>query len=133
MNSTNDLISDMLTRLRNASLVKKKTVVIPKSKMTLQIAQVLCDEGFINTFQVKKEEPYSFTIVLKYLGKQFKPAFLSMQRVSKPGRRMYTNSKRIPEVLGGIGVAILSTPQGILTDRVARKKKLGGEILCYIY
>jgi small subunit ribosomal protein S8 len=139
MNSTNDIIADMLTRLRNASQVKQKTVSIPKSKMTLRIAQILCNEGFIgsvensSTNEDNSNSQYFFTVSLKYFGKQLKPAFLNMERISKPGRRIYTNSKSIPEVLGGVGIALLSTPQGILSDKNARKNKVGGEVLCFIY
>jgi small subunit ribosomal protein S8 len=136
---TNDIIADMLTRIRNGTLVKMETIKIPKANITLDIAKILEKEGYIHSFEEISHSSY-FLIQLKYLGKSLtttlkekKSPISYLERISKPGRRVYVNSKRIPEVLGGIGVAILSTPQGILTDREARQRKIGGEVLCYIY
>ena len=135
MSFTNDVIADMLTRLRNASQVRKIDVLVPRTNLTLKLAQILNEEGFIHSFQKDQFDTtsYQFKIILKYFGKQKKPGFVNLERVSKPGCRIYTTSRQIPEVLGGIGVSIISTSQGLLTDRVARQRKLGGEILCDIY
>ena len=135
MSSTNDIIADMLTRLRNASLVKKKEVCLPKSKLTVKLANILIQEGFVDELDMTNTEigPYQFQVRLKYQGKEKIPGFLKLERISKPGRRIYTSSNRIPKTLGGFGVTILSTSEGLIIDRIARRKKLGGEVLCSIY
>ena len=135
MSSTNDIIADMLTRLRNASLVKRKEVHLPKSKLTVDLAKILCQEGFVDEVDVTnaKVGPYQFQVRLKYQGKEKTPGFIKLERISKPGRRIYTSSNRIPKTLGGFGVTILSTSKGLMIDQIARRRKLGGEILCSIY
>lgn len=132
--AVNDIIADMLTRIRNANLARHQTTVVPSTRMTRSIAKVLKDEGFINEFEengegVKKE----LVISLKYKGKNRQPLITALKRVSKPGLRVYSNHKDLPKVLGGIGIAIISTSSGIMTDREARRQGIGGEVLCYVW
>ncbi len=132
--ATNDTISDMLTRIRNATLAKHQTTAIPATKMTVSIARVLKQEGFIADFEETGENiDRRLVVSLKYEGKNRQSIIKRLKRVSKPGLRVYSNSKELPRVLGGIGVAIISTSKGILTDREARKQGVGGEVLCYIW
>lgn len=136
----NDTISDMLTRIRNASLMKKPTVQIPLTRMNQKIAQILEKEGFIAGFQISQLESFN-TLILKlkyrskqtYLGKKKESCITNLKRISKPGLRIYSNYKDIPRILGGAGILILSTPQGVVTDREARALGIGGEILCSIW
>ena len=132
--SNHDPISDMLTRIRNASQKKHISTSIPASKMSRSIAKVLQKEGFIADIN-EEGEGYESKIVLglKYSGKNRFPTIRSMQRVSKPGLRVYKNTKGLPKVLGGLGVAIVSTSKGVMSDREARKQGIGGEVLCYVY
>ena len=128
----NDPIADMLTRIRNGLLVRHKQVVVPGSKVLVAVARILKDEGFIKDFEVTKDVPQSqVRIVLKY-DRDRKSVVTGLQRVSKPGRRVYVKRTEIPWVLSGLGVAVLSTPQGIMTDQKARRLGLGGEVLCYV-
>ncbi|BBC23032.1 MULTISPECIES: 30S ribosomal protein S8 [Pseudanabaena] len=132
--ATNDTISDMLTRIRNATLAKHQTTAIPATKLTLSIARVLKQEGFIADFEETGENiDRRLVVSLKYEGKNRQSIIKRLKRVSKPGLRVYSNSKELPRVLGGIGIAIISTSKGILTDREARKQGVGGEVLCYIW
>jgi small subunit ribosomal protein S8 len=132
--AANDTISDMLTRIRNACLVRHATTQVPATKMTRNIASVLKEEGFIDDFEeVGEGVQKSLVIALKYKGKNRQPLISTLQRVSKPGLRVYSNCKDLPRVLGGIGIAIVSTSKGIMTDREARRQKLGGEVLCYVW
>jgi small subunit ribosomal protein S8 len=132
--SANDTISDMLTRIRNACAVRQTTTQIPTTRMTRSIAQVLKEEGFIADFEEIGEGIKSQLVLsLKYKGKNRRPIITTLTRVSKPGLRVYSNSKDLPRVLGGIGIAIVSTSRGIMTDREARKQNVGGEVLCYIW
>jgi small subunit ribosomal protein S8 len=129
-----DTISDMLTRIRNAGLVGHSTTKVPTTKMTKSIAQVLKSEGFIGDYEETGEGINKYLVIsLKYKGKNRQPIIRTLKRVSKPGLRVYSNCKDIPRVLGGIGIAIISTSKGIMTDREARKQNVGGEILCYIW
>jgi small subunit ribosomal protein S8 len=134
----NDTISDMLTRLRNAALVKKATVLIPFTKMNQKIAQILEKEGFIQSFFLD-DQSKMLLLKLKYrskatlVGKTKESCITNLKRISKPGLRIYTSSQDIPRVLGGAGIYILSTSVGILTDREARSLAVGGEILCSIW
>ena len=132
--SNHDPISDMLTRIRNASQKKHTSTSIPASRMILNIAEVFQKEGFIADIN-EEGEGYESKIVLelKYSGKNRFPTIRSMQRVSKPGLRVYKNTKGLPKVLGGLGVAIVSTSKGVMSDRDARKQGIGGEVLCYVY
>lgn len=130
----NDTISDMLTRIRNANNAKHRLVQIPFTKMTNNIANILKNEGFIEDFEVLTHEGYKYLIVsLKYMGKKQKPVITTLKRVSKPGVRVYTNAKNLPVILNHLGIAIISTSQGVMTDNQARELKIGGEILCYIW
>lgn len=130
----NDIISDMITRIRNANLAKHQIVQIPATKITRNIVKVLKDEGFIYHAEEIGDDLKQYLIIsLKYKGKNKKPVITELKRISKPGLRVYANHKEIPKVLGGIGIAIISTSQGIMTDHNARHFGLGGEILCYIW
>jgi len=134
----NDNISDMLTRIRNACMVKKAIVAVPLTRMNQQISQILEKEGFIQSFQISEDSKY-LNLRLKYRSKQnFKTktkesCITNLKRISKPGLRIYTNYKEIPRILGGAGIVILSTPNGIMTDREARSLGIGGEVLCSIW
>ncbi|MBE9177483.1 30S ribosomal protein S8 [Oculatella sp. LEGE 06141] len=132
--AVNDTIADMLTRIRNANLARHQTTEVPSTKMTRSIAQVLQSEGFISEFSEQGEGPKRNLIIsLKYKGKSRQPIITMLKRVSKPGLRVYSNRKELPRVLGGIGIAIISTSSGIMTDRDARRQGLGGEVLCYVW
>lgn len=132
--ATNDTVSDMLTRLRNASLAKHQITRVPSTRMTRNIAKVLLEEGFIASFEEEGEAPKKqLAITLKYKGKTRQPIFSKLKRVSRPGLRVYANTKELPRVLGGIGIAIISTSSGVMTDRDARKAGVGGEVLCYVW
>lgn len=128
-----DPIADMLTRIRNAIAVHRRLVLVPASKTKVTIASVLKEEGYIQDFEVTKDRPQSMIrIWLKYT-KDREPVLSGLQRVSKPGRRIYRGRGEIPWVLSGIGTAIVSTSKGVLTDRQARRLGVGGEIMCYIW
>lgn len=129
----NDPIADMLTRIRNASMVKQKQVVMPNSKIKVSIAEILREEGFIDAFAVTDDKPQGKLVLrLKYTP-QGRPVITGLERVSKPGRRFYSGSKDIPWVRSGLGINIISTPKGLMTGRKARRDKLGGEILCNVW
>ena len=129
----NDPIADMLTRIRNANLVKQKQVVMPSSKIKTSIAAIRAEEGFIDGYAVTEETPQPRLIVrLKYTA-QGRPVISGLDRVSRPGRRFYSGSKDIPWVRSGLGINIVSTPKGLMTGRKARRERLGGEILCNIW
>ena len=127
----NDTISDLLTRVRNANLTKKETVFVPFTRLSEQICQILKTEGFIESFQVDTQQ--HIILRLKYKGRDSKSCITNLRRISKPGLRIYANHKDLPIVLGGMGVVILSTSQGIMTDREARFRGVGGEILCSVW
>ena len=128
-----DPIADMLTRIRNGVSAKHDNVLMPSSKIKVAIAKVLRDEGFIRDYNVEADGPRSMLkIELSYTGR--KDAVLSgIKRVSKPGLRVYVQKREIPRVLGGLGVAILSTPEGVMTGQLARQKAIGVEVLCYVW
>lgn len=131
-----DTISDMLTRIRNANMVKHHLVEIPFTKMNNQIAKILKEEGFVKDFEILGEEKdlrKTILISLSYIGKKRNPVITALKRESKPGNRKYTNAKNLPKVLGNLGIAIISTSQGVMTNNQARKLNIGGEILCYIW
>jgi small subunit ribosomal protein S8 len=129
-----DTISDMLTRIRNANMVKHQIVQIPVTKMSLAIANILKEEGFITDFENYQENNQQYLLLsLKYLGKSRKSVISQIQRVSKPGLRVYVNSKELPRVLDNLGIAILSTSKGVMTNLKAKELGIGGEVLCYIW
>ena len=128
-----DPIADMLTRIRNAVSSKHDNVTMPSSKLKVAIAKVLKEEGFIRDFTISQEAPRTLLkIDLSYTGRK-EPVLSGIKRVSKPGLRIYVQKREIPRVLGGLGVAILSTPEGVMTGQHARQKSIGGEILCYVW
>ncbi len=130
----NDTIANMITSVRNANLEKTKTVQVPATNITKNIGIILLQEGFIQNFREHQENTnYFLVFTLKYQGRKKKPYITTLRRISKPGLRIYSNHKEIPRVLGGMGIVILSTSQGIMTDREAREKQIGGEILCYVW
>lgn len=129
--SMSDPIADLLTRIRNAQMVAKSTVVVPSSKVKVAIAQVLKDEGYIDGFQVKVDGKKSeLEITLKYYAGR--PVIERIERVSRPGLRVYKGCEKLPQVMNGLGVAIVTTPKGVMTDRKARAAGVGGEVLCYV-
>ena len=131
---TNDTIADMLTRIRNANLAKHQIVQIPSTKVTRNIAQVLSNEGLIESFtELKNGLKSTLLLSLKYVGKDRTPTITKIQRVSKPGLRVYSGSKKLPRIFGGFGLAVISTSRGLMTDQQARKEGLGGELLFYIW
>jgi small subunit ribosomal protein S8 len=133
-----DSISDMLTRIRNASLAKKSSVLIPQTKLNFEIAQILEKEGFIQGFQMAFDSN-DIIIRLKYrskkayTGKTKESCITNLKRISKPGLRIYANHRDIPRILGGTGIVIVSTPNGIMTDREARLRGIGGELICSVW
>ncbi|MBQ3642024.1 30S ribosomal protein S8 [bacterium] len=130
-----DPIADMLTRIRNANMVSLTDVEMPSSKLKVELAKLLKSEGYVEDYVVVEKEGSSFKtlkISLKYDEKS-KPVISNLKRVSRPGLRNYVKAKDIPQVLGGMGIAILSTNKGLLTDRKAKKENVGGEILCYVW
>ncbi len=127
-----DPIADMLTRMRNAIMVRHDFVLVPASRMKLSIARILKEEGFINDYEVLRGKPHrTIKIQLKYSDKN-QSVLSKLERVSKPGLKVYVHRKEIPRVYGGIGIAIISTPKGVMTGQQARRHGLGGELLCYI-
>lgn len=129
----NDPLGDMVTRLRNGSTARKDKVLLPHSKIKLEVARVLKEEGFITDFVHHEKKPQGeITVVLKY-GAEREPAITGIRRISKPGLRRYSPSRRLPKVLGGMGISILSTSRGIMSDSQARQQKLGGEVICTVY
>src|SRR5262245_43897208 len=128
-----DPVADLLTRIRNGSLAEHEKVDIPSSKLKVRLAEILKEEGFIKNFRLIEDKRQGvLRIYLKY-GPGQERVISGLRRVSKPGRRLYVGADRIPNVLGGMGVAIRSTPRGLLTDRESRKAKVGGEVLCYVW
>ena len=128
-----DPIADMLTRIRNANTVGHETVEIPSSKLKVELAKVLKSEGFICDYSIKNDGKFDVLLVTLKYDQANKPVISKLQRVSRPGLRTYSKAKNLPKVLGGMGIAIVSTPKGLMTDRKARKENVGGEVLCYVY
>ncbi|MDO5755671.1 MAG: 30S ribosomal protein S8 [Tissierellia bacterium] len=128
-----DPIADMLTRIRNSNNAKHKSVEIPASKTKNAIAQILLDEGFINGFNVTEDEKQGvITVDLKY-GPNEERVISGLKRISKPGLRVYVKAGEVPKVLGGLGIAIISTSKGVMTDKEARNTNVGGEVICYVW
>ena len=129
-----DTISDMLTRIRNAIMVQHRIVQIPQTKMSLAITKILKEEGFIASYEVYKDQQFKYLLLsLKYNPKSRKSVISKIERISKPGLRVYTTSKTLPNVLDNLGIAILSTSQGVMTNLKAKELGIGGEVLCYIW
>ncbi|MCS7070369.1 MAG: 30S ribosomal protein S8 [Anaerolinea sp.] len=131
-----DPIADMLTRIRNALMAGKTTVDVPASKIKVEIARILKEEGYIEDYVVGDQKPYGLiTITLKYYGsrRERKPVITNIQRISKPGRRVYRGRTELPRVMSGIGIAIVTTPKGVMTAQQARRERVGGEVLCYVW
>lgn len=127
-----DPVADMLARIRNALLAHHENVEIPHSKLKTKIAEILKQEGYISDFSVQAEAPALLRVQLKY-GEGRRPAIIGLRRTSRPGKRVYVRHKQIPSVLNGMGISIISTSHGVVTDRDARKQSLGGEILCEVW
>ena len=131
--TVNDPIADMLTRIRNAVMVRHDSVTVPSSKIKLAIANILKEEGFINDYEVVRSKPHrEIKILLKYHDRN-EPVISGLERVSKPGLRVYVEKKEIPRVYGGLGIAIMSTPDGVMTGQQAWRRGVGGELLCYVW
>jgi len=129
-----DMISDMLTRIRNANMVKHQIVQIPMTKMSKAITAILKEEGFIENFEIYNEGKNSYILIsLKYKGQLREPVICKIERISKPGLRVYANSKNLPRVLDNLGIAVMSTPKGVMTNLKAKELGIGGEVLCYIW
>ena len=134
MMMTSDPIADMLTRIRNANTAKHDTVDIPSSKIKVAIADILVDEGYIEKYEMIEEGSFkTIRVTLKYGADKNEKIITGIKRISKPGLRVYAGKDEIPSVLGGLGIAILSTNQGIITDKEARKLQVGGEVLCFVW
>ena len=128
-----DTIADMLTRIRNANAMRYTEVVVPASKLKLEVAKILKDEGFIENYKVVKDNVQgSIVLTLKY-GEKKERVITGLKRISKPGLRVYAKKDEVPKVLNGLGIAIISTSKGVMTDKEARKQNLGGEVLAYIW
>ena len=128
-----DPIADMLTRIRNALMARKKSLIVPASKIKLEIVRILKEEGYIEDYKYIDEKPQGkIEIILKY-DENKRPVIAGLRRISKPGRRIYMGYRDLPKVLDGLGIAIISTSQGIMTDYEARKRKIGGEVICEIW
>jgi small subunit ribosomal protein S8 len=127
-----DPIADMLTRIRNAQAARHDSVTVPASRIKGEIARILKSEGFIRDYELPSEQERDIKIQLRYSGKK-EPVVTGIKRVSKPGLRVYVKSKDMPRILGGLGVAIVSTPQGVMTAAEAKRANVGGEILCYVW
>ncbi len=131
--SITDPIADMLTRIRNGVNARHEAVEIPNSRIRQEIAQILKDEGFITNFEVASGEQFkTIKVVLKY-GPNDEKVITNLKRISKPGLRVYANANNIPRVLNGLGIAVISTSQGLMTDKTARAKQIGGEVLAYVW
>ena len=129
--SMQDTLADMLTRIRNAQMSEKKSVTMPSAKLKVAVAQVLKDEGYITDFSVAEGAKPELTLVLKYF--EGKPVIESITRYSRPGLRQYSGSDKLPSIRAGLGVAIVSTSKGVMTDRAARAAGIGGEVLCTVF
>jgi small subunit ribosomal protein S8 len=128
-----DPIADFLTRIRNAQSARHKVVEIPASNLKKEITKILMDKGYILNYQFEDGKPGVIRIALKYNAKTRKPAITSIKRISSPGLRRYTGAGELPRVLNGMGISILSTSKGVMTEKEARQENVGGEVLCYVY
>ncbi|MCE2495192.1 MAG: 30S ribosomal protein S8 [Flavobacteriales bacterium] len=131
---TTDPIADLLTRMRNAMLAGHKVVDVPSSKIKVEIAKILKEQGYIRDYKVEEDNKQGvLRIALKYNAKTKMPAIKKLERVSRPGLRQYSNAEKMPRVLNGLGIAIVSTSNGVMTNKMARQENVGGEVLCYVY
>ena len=133
---TSDPIADMLTRIRNALMIGRKTVDIPSSRLKVEIARILMEEGYVLGYEVHEGGSFPIiTVELKYHGdrRNRRPVITNIERISKPGRRIYRGRKEMPHVLAGAGIAIVTTPKGVMTAEQARRQRVGGEVLCYVW
>jgi len=128
-----DPVADMLTRIRNALMARQKDVSMPASKLKVEIARILSEEGYLRGYELKPAEPQAILKLHLRYDENRRPVITGLRRVSKPGRRVYAGADAIPWVRGGIGIAILSTPQGLMTGRQARHAHVGGEVICYVW
>lgn len=128
-----DPIADMLTRIRNALSIKNEKVDVPSSRIKIEIAKILKEEGFIKSYKIIKDKRQGILRISPKYGPDGKPLISGLMRVSKPGRRVYVGKDEIPRVMGGVGIAIITTSKGILTDKECRREGVGGEVLCYIW
>jgi len=127
-----DPIADMLTRIRNAALIRAEKVDIPASRIKLELAKILKEDGFIRAYKILKDKKQGILrLTLKYVDNE--NVISGLKRVSKPGRRVYVGKNEIPRVMGGVGIAVLTTPKGILSDRTCRRDGIGGEVICYVW
>ena len=133
MGFANDPIADMLTRIRNANQMRYKEVEVPASKMKMEIARILKEEGFIVDYKVNKNDKQDIIVLTLKYGQKKERVITGLKRISKPGLRVYAKACDIPKVLNGLGIAIVSTSKGVMTDKEARKESLGGEVLAYIW
>lgn len=131
--SMTDPIADMLTRIRNANTVKHPSVEVPASKLKIELAKLLKEEGYIADYSIVDSGKFKVIIITLKYDEKGNSVITKLERISKPGLRHYSKAKNLQKVLGGMGVAIVSTPKGLLTDRKARKENVGGEVLCYVY
>jgi small subunit ribosomal protein S8 len=128
-----DPIADLLTRIRNAALARHDFVLVPGSQLKVSITKILKEEGYIKDFEIQRDGPRrALKIWLRYTGKK-EPVLSGLKRISKPGLRVYAKSKEMPRVVGGMGMAVVSTPRGVMTAQQARRTNVGGEVLCYIW
>ena len=128
-----DPIADMLTRIRNANSMRYKEVEVPSSKMKLEISRILKEEGFISDYKVKKNDVQDTIVLFLKYGQNKERVITGLKRISKPGLRVYAKANEMPQVLNGLGIAIVSTSEGLMTDKEARSKNLGGEVLAYVW
>ena len=133
MGFANDPIADMLTRIRNANQMRYIEVEVPASKIKIEIARILKEEGFISDYSIKKNDVQNMIVLSLKYGKNKERVITGLKRISKPGLRVYVKATEVPRVLNGLGIAIVSTSQGVMTDKEARKASLGGEVLAYIW
>ena len=133
--SMSDPIADMLTRIRNASSARHAAVTMPSSRAKVALAEVLKEQGYVQAYRVEDAGPgrKALTVELKYKGKRNEPVIEGLERVSRPSCRVYVGAAEVPRVLGGLGVAVVSTSRGVMTGRAARRENLGGEVLCYVW
>lgn len=128
-----DPIADMLTRIRNANIVSHPEVQMPSSKLKLELAKVLKEEGYITEYEEKEVGKFKVLVITLKYDERNKPVISNLKRISKTGLRVYSKAKDLPQVFGGLGIAIISTSKGLMTDRKARKENLGGEVVCYVW